>query len=143
MLPSNAERVVSVLISTIGAIIVASAIFHALHTQILPLSYLSASFFVVVPGFFIGVLNEEPRDALFSMVLTTVGTIFLTAFGRSVPAFLGTIPRNRDLFIFQQVTETMPIFFFMIPLLILGTVFGMLMNDVFFKPKYKPKQRAL
>lgn len=124
---------IMILVSSFGSIIVMSSIIHASYTQILPLTQLTAGVILIGPSIFIGLLNDDLRDALKVMVLTVLGTIFLTIFIRSIPAFIGVFSTQTDVFIFQQIAETLPLFFLMIPFSVIGTVTGSILSEFLFK----------
>ncbi len=127
------------IISSIGGIIVLSAIISVSYSQILPLSYPALALIAVLVSIFIGILNEDPKRSIFALVITMVSAVFLTSFMRSMPALIGIIPGETDLFIFAQLTTTLPIFFIIAPTCFLGNTLGILINEFLLKPRYALK----
>ncbi|MFX0013838.1 MAG: hypothetical protein ACFFB2_03660 [Promethearchaeota archaeon] len=125
----SSNKTTMFIISTVGAIIVSSTIIHVLYTQILPLTELTSAIFLMLPAVYIGVLNEDIKRSMLSMTLTTVGIVVLSSFTLSLPAFVGVFPYSNDLFIFQQITETIPLLFLVIPFLTIGTIIGVIINE--------------
>ncbi len=126
------ERVIKkkeFLISSIGGTIVTSAIIHSSYTKILPLTQVSAGFIIIVPAIYIGLLNEEIQESILAMIMSLMGSLFLILFARITPALLGVFPSQSDVFAYQQIGETLPLFFLMFPIYILGTMFGVLINE--------------
>ncbi|MHA1977204.1 MAG: hypothetical protein ACW98F_17480 [Candidatus Hodarchaeales archaeon] len=124
------------LISSIGGTIVTSAIIHISYTKIFPLTQITAGFIIILPAIFIGLINEEIQDSMLSMILTLVGSLFLISFVRMLPGFIGVFPSQSDLFAYQQIAETLPLFFLMFPLYVLGTMFGVILNEFVIKTRY-------
>ncbi|MFX0151804.1 MAG: hypothetical protein ACFFAJ_13535 [Candidatus Hodarchaeota archaeon] len=142
MLSSKSNRISTFIISSVGAAIVASTIFHVSFTDIIPLNTITAVIFLLVPTTFIGLLNEDIKDSYLSMGLAVVLTVLLTSFTRSFPAFLGVFPGESDIFVFVQTAETVVIvFFLMIPIALIGTMIGILLNEFVVKSQYqKPRK---
>ncbi|MFX0049915.1 MAG: hypothetical protein ACFE8U_01355 [Candidatus Hermodarchaeota archaeon] len=142
MLSSKSNRISTFIISSVGAAIVASTIFHVSFTDIIPLNTITAVIFLLVPTTFIGLLNEDIKDSYLSMGLAVVLTVLLTSFTRSFPAFLGVLPGESDIFVFVQTAETVVIvFFLMIPIALIGTMIGILLNEFIVKSQYqKPRK---
>ncbi len=124
---------IMILVSSFGSVIVMSAILHVSFTQIIPLTQITAGVILIGPSIFIGLLNDDLKDALKAMVITVLGTIILTIFIRSIPAIIGVFPAQSDVFIFQQIAETLPLFFLMIPFSVIGTVGGSILSEFLFK----------
>ncbi|MHA2107389.1 MAG: hypothetical protein ACXABU_15285 [Candidatus Hodarchaeales archaeon] len=124
------------LISAIGGTIVTSAIIHISYTKILPLTQVTAGFILVLPAIYIGLINEEIQDSMLAMVLSLIGSILLIVFARIIPALIGVFPSQSDLFAYQQIAETLPLFFLMFPLYVLGTMFGVIINEFVIKSRY-------
>ncbi len=137
MLEKKPENLGTIVMASTSAIIVSSAIFHALHTNILPITHITAGIFLLFPAALIGIINEELKDSLISMVLSLIGTLIVTAFTRSIPAILRIFPNQNDLYIFQQITETLPLIFLMTPFFVIGTAIGAIFNEAFIRPKYQ------
>ncbi|MFX1506948.1 MAG: hypothetical protein ACFFDC_12665 [Promethearchaeota archaeon] len=128
------SKVTIFIISTIGAIIVGSTILHILYNHFI--DEIGAALFLLIPAVYIGVLNEEIKQSMLSMVISIVGIIFLTSLGRSMPALIGIFPHSRDLFIFQQITETIPLIFLLVPFITVGTMIGVIINEFSLKQRY-------
>ncbi|MHA2030640.1 MAG: hypothetical protein ACW99Q_14730 [Candidatus Kariarchaeaceae archaeon] len=126
-------------ISCIGGIISISAVLHASFTQILPFSLtpFTMGSILLIMSAFIGLLNEEIKESILAMVITIVGAVFLTAFMRVLPAVLGFIPSQTDVFAFAQVASTLPMFLLMTPFCVFGTMLGLLINEFVVKPRYE------
>ena len=127
------------IISSIGGIVVLSAMISVSYTQILPLSYLALALISFLLSIFIGILNEDPKKSIFALVIAVVGAVFLTSFMRSMPALIGVIPGETDVFVFAQVTTTLPIFFIMAPICFLGNTAGIIINEFLLKSRYAVK----
>ena len=126
-------------ISCIGGIISLSAVIHVSFTKILPLTltpFTMGAIFLILSAF-IGLLNEEIKESILATVLTIVGAIFLTAFMRILPAVLGLIPSQTDVFAFAQIASTLPMFLLVTPFCVFGTMLGLLMNEFVFKSRYE------
>ncbi|MFX0170538.1 MAG: hypothetical protein ACFE9L_01330 [Candidatus Hodarchaeota archaeon] len=142
MLSRKTNRISTFLISSIGAAIVASTIFHVSFTDVIPLNTITAVIFLLVPTTFIGLLNEDIKDSYLSMGLAIVLTILLTSFTRAFPAFLGIFPGESDIFVFFQTAETVVIIFFlMIPIALFGTMVGVLLNEFVVKSQYRQPRK--
>ncbi|MHA1944622.1 MAG: hypothetical protein ACXAC6_11040 [Candidatus Hodarchaeales archaeon] len=126
----------SFLVSSIGGTIVTSAIIHSSYTKIIPLTQVTAGFVIVLPAIYIGILSEEIQESILAMILSLVGSITLISFVRILPALFGIFPSQGDLFAYQQIAETLPLFFLMFPLYILGTMFGVILNEFVIKTRY-------
>lgn len=124
------------LISSIGGTFVTSAIIHASHTKIIPLTQVTAGFIIVVPAIYIGIINEEIQESVLAMILSLIGSIILISFVKILPALFGVFPSESDLFAYEQIAETLPLFFLMFPLYILGTMSGVLINEFIIKTHY-------
>jgi len=90
---------------------------------------------LLLPPFFIGLVNEELEDSMTAMLVAIIGTILLTAFTRSLPALLGIFPGQADLFVFQQVGETLSLLLPLVPIYALGTMAGLLVKEFVMKPR--------
>jgi hypothetical protein len=123
-------------ISAIGGIVGISAMISVSYTQVLPLSYVGLALISSILSVFIGIINDDAKRSIYAMVIAVVGAVFLTIFMRAMPALLGIIPVETDLFIFGQVTTTLPIFFLIAPLCLLGNTLGILINEFLLKPQY-------
>ena len=135
----NSELVVrkkDFLISSIGGTIVTSAIVHISYTKILPLTQVTAGFIIILPAVFIGLINEEIQESMLAMILTLIGSIFLISFVRIIPGLIGVFPSQSDIFAYQQIAETLPLFFLMFPVYVLGTMFGVIINEFVLKSRY-------
>jgi hypothetical protein len=53
-----------------------------------------------------------------------------------IPSLIGIFPREGDFFNFIQVAETLPLFFMMFPFFVLGTTFGVLLNEFVLNNRY-------
>ncbi|UCG03881.1 MAG: hypothetical protein JSW11_07825 [Candidatus Heimdallarchaeota archaeon] len=122
------KQIATIIISSIGSSILASTIFHLLYTQLISMTVLIAGIYLIIPAVFIGIINVDIKESMIAMVLSAVGTIFLTAFTRSIPAFMGILAQG-DLFIFQQIAETVPLLFLMLPIMMVGTIIGVVINE--------------
>ncbi|MFX0205090.1 MAG: hypothetical protein ACFFDT_03825 [Candidatus Hodarchaeota archaeon] len=127
------SNLIAFFISSIGAIIITSAIIHTSYTQILPLTQLTIGLILIVPAAFIGLLNEDLKESMLAMFLAIVGTILLTSFTRILPTLLGVFPSQGDVFAFQQIGETLAFFFLMVPFFIIGTIIGVILNEFVLK----------
>ncbi|MFX1282776.1 MAG: hypothetical protein ACFFB5_03940 [Promethearchaeota archaeon] len=136
--PPKSNRILAFLISIIGAIIVSSAILHVSFTQVIPLTQLTAGFIIIIPAFFIGLINDDIRDSFLAMALSVFGTIILTSFTRALPAFVGIFPGEGDFFAFQQVASTIPMIFLLVPVSVIGTMIGVVVNEFLIKSRYNP-----
>lgn len=142
MLKTKTNRISTFLISSIGAAIVASTIFHVSYTDVIPLNTMTAVIFLLVPTTFIGLLNEDIKDSYLSMGLAVVLTILFTSITRAFPAFLGIFPGESDIFVFVQTAETIVItFFLMIPIALFGTMIGVLLNEFVVKSRYQQPRK--
>ena len=121
------------LISAIGGTIVTSAIIHSSYTKIVPLTQVTAGFVIVLPAIYIGIINEEIQESILAMVLSLIGSIVLISVARILPAIFGVFPNQSDFFAYQQIGETLPLFFLLFPLYILGTMIGILINEFILK----------
>lgn len=130
------KKIIALLVSTIGATIIASTILHTLYTQILPINELSAALLLLIPAAYIGLINEDIKESMLAMFITLGSTIILTSFTRSIPAILGLFPYTSDIFAFQQVTETIPLLFLVIPFFVVGTMIGVIVNEFILKTRY-------
>jgi len=124
------------LLSSIGGTIVTSAIMHISYTGIFPLTQTTAGFVIIIPAIFIGLINDEIQDSMLAMIIALIGSIGLISFVRILPGLLGVFPSQSDLFAYQQIAETLPFFFLMFPLYILGTMFGLILNEFLIKSRY-------
>ncbi len=130
------NKIIALLVSTIGATIIASTILHVLYTQILPINELSAAVLLLIPAAYLGLINEDIKESMLAMFITIGSTIILTSFTRSIPAILGLFPHSSDVFVFQQVTETIPLLFLVIPFFVIGTMIGVIVNEFILKTRY-------
>ncbi|MFW9904655.1 MAG: hypothetical protein ACFFFH_10005 [Candidatus Thorarchaeota archaeon] len=130
------DKVLAFLISTLGAIIFVSTIIHILYTQIIPITEITAALLLMIPAAYIGLLNEEIKESLLSMLITTVCSIVISSLLRSMPALLGLFPHDSDVFIFEQVTRSVPLLFLLIPFLLIGTMIGVIINEFTLKSRY-------
>ena len=137
---TNAKEVIrkqkAFLISSIGGTIVTSAIIHTSYTKIVPLTQVTAGFVIVLPAIYIGIINEEIQESVLAMILSLIGSIVLISFVRILPAIFGVFPHQSDFFAYQQIGETLPLFFLLFPLYILGTMIGILINEFIIKTRY-------
>lgn len=124
------------IISSIGGIIILSALISISYTQILPLSYMALTIIAILLSIFIGILNEDPKKSILALVTAVVSAVFLTSFMRAMPALIGVIPAETDLFVFAQLTTTLPIFFIITPACFLGNTLGIIINEFLLKPRY-------
>ena len=115
--------------SSIGSIIIGSAIFLSFYTRILPLTYITAGISLLIPSIYIGLINEEADKAIIITIISAIGTIIMTAFLRSIPGLLGVFPNSNDFFIFQQITLTLPLLFIAIPFFTIGTFIGFILKE--------------
>ncbi len=124
------------LLSSIGGTIVTSAIIHSSYTKVIPLTQTTAGIVIIIPAIFIGLLNDEIQEAMYAMLIAIFGSLILISFARIVPGLLGIFPSGSDVFAYQQIGETLPLFFLMFPLYVLGTMFGVLINEFLIKDQY-------
>jgi len=110
------KRISMVSVSTLGTTVISTTIFHSSYMKIIPFTQVTAGLILVFPALFLGLMNEEIKESMVAMVLTVIGTVLLTIVTRSVPAFIDILPvaGNRDVFVFQQIGESLPLFFLMI-----------------------------
>jgi len=123
---------ITLLVSSIGSIIIGSAIFLSFYTRILPLTYITAGISLLIPSIYIGLINEEADKAIIITIISAIGTIIMTAFLRSIPGLLGVFPNSNDFFIFQQITLTLPLLFIAIPFFTIGTFIGFILKEFLF-----------
>lgn len=129
------DRLAITIYSVIGSTIVSTAILHITLTRIIPIIAINAIFFLFIPAFLIGVLAIEFKDALAAMFLTMVSTIILFTYIRSLPAFLGIITQAITYFIIGQFALSLPIFFPLVLVFILGTTAGLIFNEFVIEPR--------
>ena len=130
------DKVLAFIISTVGAIIFVSTIIHVLYTQIIPITEIITALLVMIPAAYIGLLNEDIKESLLSMFVTAIGSIITSSLLRSMPALLGLFPHSGDVFIFEQITRSVPLLFLVIPFLLIGTMIGVILNEFALKSQY-------
>jgi hypothetical protein len=130
------HKIIALLVSIIGATIIASTILHVLYTQILPINEPLVALLLLIPAAYIGLINEDVKESMLAMFITITSTIILTSFTRSIPAILGLFPHSSDVFAFQQITETIPLLFLVIPFFVIGTMIGVIVNEFILKTRY-------
>lgn len=123
--------------STIGSTIISTAILHITFTMIFPVIAFNAIFLLFIPAFLIGILAIEFKDALVAMFLTMVSTIILFTYIRALPAFLGIITQAITYFIIGQFALSLPIFFPLVLVFVLGTTAGLIFNEFVIEPRTK------
>lgn len=123
--------------STIGSTIISTAILHITFTMIFPVIAFNAIFLLFIPAFLIGMLAIEFKDALVAMFLTMVSTIILFTYIRALPAFLGIITQAITYFIIGQFALSLPIFFPLVLVFVLGTTAGLIFNEFVIEPRTK------
>ena len=131
------DKVLAFIISTVGAIIFVSTLIHVLYTQIIPMSEITTALLLLIPAAYIGLLNEDVKESLLSMFITAIVSIVISALLRSMPALLGLFPHSSDVFIFEQMTRSVPLLFLVIPFLLIGTMIGVILNEFTLKSRYK------
>jgi hypothetical protein len=131
------DRLILTVYSTIGSTIVSTAILHVTFTRIFPIIAFTAVFLLFIPAFLIGVLAIEFKDALTAMFLTMVSTIILFTYIRALPAFLGIITQAITYFIIGQFALSLPIFFPLVLVYVLGTITGLIFNEFVIEPRTK------
>ncbi|MFW9934920.1 MAG: hypothetical protein ACFFDU_05380 [Candidatus Thorarchaeota archaeon] len=131
------DRFILTVYSTIGATIISTAILHVTFTRIYPIIAFNAIFLLFIPAFLIGVLAIEFKDALVAMFLTMVFTIVLFTYIRALPAFLGIITQAITYFIIGQFALSLPIFFPLVLVFVLGTIAGLIFNEFVIEPRTK------
>lgn len=136
-LPFPKERLILALYTTVGATIISTAILHTTLTNIFPIITINAVFLLFIPAFLIGILNIEFKDALTAMFLSMMLTIILFTLIRSLPAFLGIITQSVTFFIIAQFALSLPIFFPLVLVFVLGTFSGLIFNEFVIEPRTK------
>ncbi|MFX1576984.1 MAG: hypothetical protein ACFFCF_07400 [Promethearchaeota archaeon] len=131
------DRLILTVYSTIGATIISTTILHVTLTMIYPIIAFNAIFLLFIPAFLIGVLAIEFKDALTAMFLTMVCTIILFTYIRALPAFLGIITQAITYFIIGQFALSLPIFFPLVLVFVLGTTTGLVFNEFIIEPRTK------
>jgi hypothetical protein len=131
------DRFILTMYSIIGATIISTAILHATFTRVYPIIAFNAIFLLFIPAFLIGVLAIEFKDALIAMFLTMVSTIILFTYIRALPAFIGIITQAITYFIIGQFALSLPIFFPLVLVFVLGTIAGLLFNEFVIEPRTK------
>lgn len=122
---------------TIGATIIASAILHSTYTNIFPIITQYAIFLLFIPAFFIGIICIEFKDALAAMFLSMFVSIVIISSVRSLPAIIGIVTQDTILFIISQFALSLPLFFPLVLIFVLGTVSGLLFNEFVIEPRIK------
>lgn len=132
------ERLSMATFSSIGAAIINTAILHATYTQIIPwLASGTAIYLLLIPTFFIGLLNIELSDTVVSMFAAVPLTILLTGFTRASPAFFGFLQDRAVFFVISQFAVTIPLLLPLIPAYVIGTLAGTLFNEFIIEPHTK------
>jgi hypothetical protein len=65
-------------------------------------------------------------------VKRTLTAITAVTKSSSNPALSGIIPRQNDIFIYQKISEIIPLFFLLFPLFMLGIILGVMLNEFVF-----------
>lgn len=125
-----------IFLSSIGTIFITTTIIHVSFSEILPLTQFTSGFIMFFPAIFIGLLNEDIKESLGVMFISLFGSIIFTSITRMIPSLIGIFPREGDFFNFIQVAETLPLFFMMFPFFVLGTTFGVLLNEFVLNNRY-------
>lgn len=133
-----AYRLKNSLITWIGAVIVTTALIHITTMQLFPwLNLGGIGLLLLIPGFFIGLINTDVRDAVAVMFLSVLGSIIAAGIMRALPALVGVILVQPDLFVLYQFGQCIPLFLPLIPTYVLGTMAGLIVNEFLISPHIK------
>ncbi|MFX1284564.1 MAG: hypothetical protein ACFFB5_12965 [Promethearchaeota archaeon] len=130
----------SYILSIFGSIIITSAIFQLQYSKLIDLSYGWIFLLLSIPPIFTGILIDNEKKVFHALFFSVIGSLTLITFMRTLPAFLGIISNQEDIFIFQQITETIPLIFLIFPVFIIGSVIGVVINEFLLKSPYSSKK---
>jgi hypothetical protein len=85
---------------------------------------------LLIPAFFLGVVNLELKDAFVAMFATLPLTLLFTAVARAAPAFWGVVPA--DVFLFYQFGQVLPSVLSLVPIFVIGLLAGILASEFIF-----------
>ncbi len=131
------KRLKNFLFVTVGSTIISTAVLHATYTAIFPLLALFSIFILFFSAFFIGVLSLEFKDALFAMFISLTLSIAILVVLRSLPAFLGIVTSGVIFFIISQFALSLPLFFPLVMVYVLGVLAGLIFSTFAFDPYTK------